>query len=107
MANKKNTIILLAFAMLMLTGLLQAKEVVDFSGSRFNVGKGASVQIGESASITVSNIITEADITGKGKLIVVSDKNTFIHANNHSIENLVLISANKVELLSNYVLLTN
>ena len=102
MVNKKHTILLLlAFFMFQLAGVLQAKEAVDFTGSRFSVSKGASVQIGESASITVSNLITEADITGKGKLILLSNNNTFIDANNHSIENLVLTSANKVELLSN------
>ncbi len=100
MFNNKNTIFLLAIFMLQVTGILQAKEAIDFTGSRFSVGKGASVEIGESASITVSNIIIEADISGKGKLILLSDKNAFIDANNHSIENLVLASANKVELLS-------
>ena len=60
MVNNKNTIFLLAFSMLMLSGLLQAKEDANFSGSRFTVGKGASVQIGESAAITVTNIIIYA-----------------------------------------------
>lgn len=100
MFNNKNTIFLLAFFMLQVTGVLQAKEAIDFAGSRFSVGKGASVEIGESASITVSNIIIEADISGKGELILLSNKNAYIDANNHSIENLVIAAANKVELLS-------
>ncbi len=101
MINKKNScIFLLTLFVLYLPSLLYAEKHIDFTGSRFNVGKGASVQIGESASITVSNIIIETNITGKGKLIVVSDNNAYIHANNNSIENLVLISANKVKLLS-------
>ena len=101
MINKKNSCIhLLALLVLHLPALLSAADQVDFSGSYFAVHKEASVNIGESASITISNLLTETDITGKGNLILLSNNNAFIDANNHSIENLVLTAANKVELLS-------
>jgi len=86
--------------MLNLPALLWAEEHIDFSGSYFAVHKEASVNIGESASITISNLLTETNITGKGNLILLSNNNAFIDANNNSIENLVLAAANKVELLS-------
>jgi len=80
--------------------MLSADEDSNFTGSRFTVHKDASVKIGESAVVSVSNLVIEADITGKGKLILLSDQNAVIDANNNSIENLVLSSSNKVELLS-------
>ena len=81
---------------------LSAQDCSGFTKGSFVVKEAAAVCIGEGAKITVSgNITLEADITGEGELILNSNKNTFIDANNHSIENLVLTSANKVELLSN------
>ena len=101
MINKKNScIFLLTLLVLHLPALLWAEKHIDLAGGIFTVNKGASVQIGKSSSITIAKLITEADITGKGKLILLSDNNAFIDANNHSIENLVVSVANKVELLS-------
>ena len=81
--------------------LLSAQDIVNSTGGSFTVSEGARVTIGESAKITVAgNLTIEADIIGKGELILNSHKNTFIDANNHSIENLVLASANRVELKS-------
>lgn len=97
---KNSCILLLTLFLWQAPALLLAGDHVDYPGSRFTVLKYASVNIGESATITISNLHIESNITGRGKLILLSDNNALINANNHSIENLVLASANKVELLS-------
>jgi len=80
---------------------LSAQDCSGFAKGSFVVKEGAAVYIGEGAKITISgNITLEADISGEGELILNSMKTIFIDANNHSIENLVLTSANSVELKS-------
>ncbi len=81
--------------------ILLAQDNVDSTAGNFVVAEDATVNISENATITIGGSLTlEADITGAGELILNSNKNSFIDANNHSIENLVLASANIVELLS-------
>lgn len=81
--------------------ILLGQNNIDNAAGNFVVGEGATVNINQGAKITITgNLTIEADITGEGELIINSNKNTFIDANNHRIENLVLASANSVELLS-------
>ncbi len=102
MKNKINiSILLLSIFLAQAPAILSAQDNVDFAAGSFVVAEGATVNIGEGATITVpGNITLEADITGAGELILNSHKNSFIDANNYSIENLVLASANNIELLS-------
>jgi hypothetical protein len=81
--------LLLTLFLVQLPALLTAE---DNTGGKLTVNKGASVHIGETSTLTISNLLTEADITGGGELILASEDGGFIDAHGYSIENLVLAS---------------
>ncbi len=101
--NKRIYILVILWSLFLTqtSSFLSAKDGLGGVKSYFICKSGASIKIKRASQLVLkSNLRIESDIVGAGELVMNSKEETFIDAHEHSIENLILTSYEKVELFS-------